>query len=103
MDKQLDSVEHVPYQSSDRVKPLQESEREKQRKFAQALREKMEEELGKGRRKGQEDELLLEDDDRPASEDDGREGEDSSRAGADEPETDTPGSPDTDAHIDVKA
>ena len=104
MDTQLDSVEHVPYQSSDRVKPLRESEREKQRKFARALQEKMEEELGKRRRKAQEDELLLEEDDSPVSEND-REGRDSSGAQSNERDAAAPGGPeaDTDAHIDVKA
>ena len=69
MDASLDSVENIPFQTLDQVKPAQQSEKDRQRKFSRALKEKMEEELRKERRGHDRDEFIQDQDQQRPSED----------------------------------
>ena len=57
-----DSVERTTYLPPDLVQPLSQSERDKRRQFAKALKEKMEEEQGKKRKNRSKDEVVIEHD-----------------------------------------
>lgn len=63
MESSLDSVDNIPFQTPDQLKPVQRSEKDKQRKFSKALKEKMEEELHQGGKEHRQDEFIHEDDD----------------------------------------
>lgn len=62
MESSLDSVDNIPFQTPDQVKPAQRSEKDKQRKFSRALKEKMEEELHEGGKEHRQDEFVQDDD-----------------------------------------
>jgi len=68
MESSLDSVDSIPFQTPDQVKPAQRSEKDKQRKFSRALKEKMEEELHEGAKEHRQDEFVQDDDSQQAPE-----------------------------------
>jgi hypothetical protein len=61
MDSPVDRVENASrtYVTPDEVKPLSQAAPEKERKFASALKEKMEEELGRRKRRSRKDEAII--------------------------------------------
>lgn len=75
MDETYDSLDSVnPYLNPDKVTPTHHSERDKDRKFARTLKEKLEEDLEKRKKKRKKDALVLQRDDleeEPADEADG--------------------------------
>ena len=106
MESSLDSVDNIPFQTPDQVKPVQQSEKDKQRKFYGALKEQMEEELHKGRKEYRQDEFVQDEDNRQTS---GQQATGSKPPGREnksdvEPENDTThqDSP-SDTHVDLKA
>jgi len=64
MDETYDSLDSVnPYLNPDKVTPTHHSERDKDRKFARTLKEKLEEDLEKRKKKRKKDALVLHRDD----------------------------------------
>ena len=100
MDTPMDSVDNIPYTSPDRVKGMQKSEKDKQRKFSKALKEKMEEDQGKKKKTAQNDELLLEREDVEPEE--SAEEQTSGESGDDSPLNDSDDSAEA-TRIDVRA
>ena len=71
-----DAVERTQYLKRDRVHHLKEAQRDKERPFSKALREKMEEDLDEQRKRRQRDAVLIEGLDGEAPEDDTGDGDD---------------------------
>lgn len=60
MDESFDSVDNVNrYMNPDKVKPAHHSERDKDRKFARTLKEKMEEDLERKKKKKKRDTVVI--------------------------------------------
>jgi hypothetical protein len=106
MDSPVDNVDFTsPYQGSDQVSPLHRSERDKERKFARALKEKLEEDLEKRKKRDKQDALVLErrpDIDKPHVLDKPDE-ETESTARAADVDDDEDQEPQSSEHIDLRA
>ena len=106
MDSSLHSVDNIPFQTPDQLNRVQRSEKDKEKKFSKALKEKMEEKLNEGSKENRQDEFLHYDENRQTSEQEtsgiersGDESESTKR-----PEDDsTDDDPSTEGHIDLKA
>lgn len=69
MNESFDSVENInQFVNPDKVKPTHQSERDKDRKFSRALKEQMEEDLEKKKKRKSQDSFVL--GDNPGDEDD---------------------------------
>lgn len=106
MDDALDSLDRIdPYHRSDRVKPSQQSSPDRQQKFAQELKDRMEEE----RRRQRQDEVIIEQGDPQASDDDDKQEAAEQAPPDDPPDADEENEKDNDQsnrsgpHIDVTA
>ena len=101
MDSSIDNIDNVhQYRPADEVSPLHRSERDKERKFAKELKEKLEEELDKQKKRHQQDLVVLHEfDDEP--DDSGKEPPDSADTSDRHEPVDESAPPDD--HIDVKA
>ena len=106
MDSSLHSVDNIPFQTPDQLNRVQRSEKDKQKKFSKALKEKMEEKLHDGSKENRQDEFIHDDEDRQTSEQETSEIErpgdeiESSKRLEDE-STDDDSS--IDGHVDLKA
>jgi hypothetical protein len=99
-------IERTQYQPQDKVQPLQHSERDKRRKFSKDLKDKLEDDLEKGRKHQQKDELILAQDEESDSRDradDESQQEESSTSSEERPETDAQEDSSEEEHIDLKA
>ena len=106
MESSLDSVDNIPFQTPDQLKPVQRSEKDKQRKFSKALKEKMEEELHEGGKEHRQDEFVHDDDNRqtPESKTTGtKEAEDENKSGTRPEDDPTKEDSSPDRRIDLKA
>ena len=102
MDSPIDHVENTtPYQGSDQVSPAHRSERDKDRKFARALKEKLEEELEKKKKQPKQDSVTLGDETQTEPEPEQEEpvDTDASPTGTDVEDQQEP----AERHIDLKA
>ena len=106
MDSPVDNVDFTsPYQGSDQVSPLHRSERDKERKFARALKEKLEEDLEKRKKRHKQDALVLErlpDVDRPHVLDKPDEASENTVGAADDDDDEDQGQQSSE-HIDLRA
>ena len=99
MDSPIDPVEKmVPYVPSDRVDHLHRHDRDKQRKFAKALQEELEDERRKKSRESDEDEVVIEGQDAA-----GQNAEAESGGGDEAQDDDSKPQHEVNEHIDVKA
>ncbi|MBN1211693.1 MAG: hypothetical protein JXA92_03875 [candidate division Zixibacteria bacterium] len=106
MDETYNSLDSInPYLNPDKVTPAHHSERDKDRKFARTLKEKLEEDFEKRKKKRKKDALVLHGED--LEEEPVDEAESSPQEEAREVIPDDPGLDDEDkqepGHIDVKA
>ena len=108
MDSPVDRVENASrtYVTPDEVKPTNPAAPEKERKFASALKEKMEEELGRRKRRPKKDEAIIEHDDsaQDRAELESTETEDDREAEVEDTdiETDDSGKPLVSGEVDLK-
>jgi len=110
-----DAVEKAQYLPTGPVKPTQQSDRDRKQKFAEALKEKLEDEQGRKRKESPEDELVLATEPQDEFEGDTDSGEEQQaesesppaseeeQAGETESREEAPDDPDESGHIDVKA
>jgi hypothetical protein len=97
MDSPIDKVETIPtYQAQDKIAPVDRSKRDRERKFADELKAKMEKEKKKDKGNSQDEVLLSEDND--SSSDDGA----TDREAADHPESPNRENQSSE-HVDIKA
>ena len=101
-----DAVDSPKYVSTDRVQPTQHSERDKRQKFSKALKEKLEEELEKKRKRQEKDELVLghdcDDESRGETESQFRESNESAADGGPTEQESQPGASGSE-HVDLEA